>query len=326
MRINFGLLPVFVLLISSVAAQDIEGSKDHPVVSRYPGSTIQWYVVDNHRPYRLPVGPVTGYRAIDKWIDTAGRVSRIYYALDGGNRTHSEVYKNYMDALQNAKFEILAEGLVAQGVRGGGIGSRQWQGVFFGANPFNSPGPVNEMTAGTATSGGSGTIIAKKTRPAGTAYVAVSVYQFRDNRVSTLVDVIEVEAAETGLIVVNAEAIGAGIKENGRVVLEGILFDFDKATLKPESKAAFDQIAVYLKANPDKNFYVVGHTDSKGTFPYNQKLSSDRARAVVDALIKDYGIASARLEPHGIGPLAPVFANASDASRERNRRVELVEH
>lgn len=91
------------------------------------------------------------------------------------------------------------------------------------------------------------------------------------------------------------------------------------------SKAALDAIAEYLNTNPDKSFYVVGHTDSKGTFGYNHKLSSDRAQTVADALEMDYGIASGRLEPHGVGPLVPVFSNESDVGRNKNRRVELVE-
>ncbi|MBU2477986.1 MAG: OmpA family protein, partial [Gammaproteobacteria bacterium] len=176
-----------------------------------------------------------------------------------------------------------------------------------------------------ATSGGGGTIVASKERAAGTAYVIVTVYQFRADRISTLIDIVEVEAAETGLVVVDAEAIGSGIEENGRAVLDGILFDFDKATLKPESNAALQQIAAYLKQQSDKRFYVVGHTDSKGTFAYNQNLSAERAQAVVDALKKEHGIAAARLDAHGVGPLTPVFANASDSGRDKNRRVELVE-
>ena len=61
------------------------------------------------------------------------------------------------------------------------------------------------------------------------------------------------------------------------------------------------------------------------TFAYNRKLSADRAMAVADALKRDFGIASERLEPHGVGPLVPVFANSTDAGREKNRRVELVQ-
>ncbi|MCL4217470.1 MAG: OmpA family protein [Candidatus Hydrogenedentes bacterium] len=325
MRVVLALLLAAGSFGMTALAQDIAGSQDHPIITRYPGSVIQWYSVENHRPFKLPIGPVTGYRAIDDWIETEGRVTRIYYALEGGARTHDEVYLNYKEALEKADFEILAEGLAPAGTRGGPVGSRQWREVYMLTNPFNSDGAVNNMAAGSATSGGSGCVIARKERPEGTAYVAVTVYQFRDDHVATLVDIVEVAQAETGLIVVDAAAIGRGIEEKGRVVLDGVLFDFDKATLMAESKAALDEIAKYLKANSSQTFYVVGHTDSKGTLEYNQKLSADRAKAVVDALVKDYGIAADRLSGHGVGPLVPVFTNESDAGRERNRRVELVE-
>jgi OOP family OmpA-OmpF porin len=70
---------------------------------------------------------------------------------------------------------------------------------------------------------------------------------------------------------------------------------------------------------------VVGHTDMKGKLGYNMDLSQRRARAVVTALTNDYGIASSRLEPQGVGPLVPVMTNQQDGGRAKNRRVELVE-
>lgn len=316
---------LFTLFLNTASAQDVDGSQDHPLITRYPGSVIQWYVVENYRPYKVALGPVTGYRAIDEWIETEGQVTRIYYALEGGERSFGEVWKNYRDALAAAGFEILADGMHNASSRSADVGSPRWQQVLFAENPFTQPGAVNAMVSGSSSSGGRGSIVATKERAAGTVYVLVSVYQFRDNTVSTLVDIVEVEAAETGLIVVDAEAIGAGIEENGRVVLDGVLFDYDKATLKAESKAALAEIAAYLAANSDKSFYVVGHTDSKGTFAYNQGLSADRARAVADALVTDYGVDRDRLQAHGAGPLVPVFSNTSDAGREQNRRVELVE-
>lgn len=325
MRIATMLFLTGLLLGLPAQAQDVEGSQDHPLITRYPGSIIQWYSVENYRPFRLPVGPITGYRHIDEWIDTEGQVTRLYYELNGGERTHSEVYANYKQALESADFELLAEGLFVESSRRPEIGSRAWQEVFFRENPFNKQGPVSAMVSGSASSGGSGSLIARKERAAGTVYVAVSVYQFRSTTVSTLVDVVEVEQAETGLIAVDAEAIGAGIEEAGRVVLDGLLFDFDKATLQPASAPVLDQMAIYLKANPDKQFFVVGHTDAQGELAYNLSLSADRARAVVDALVETHGIARDRLEPHGVGPLVPVFANTSEAGRDRNRRVELVE-
>lgn len=325
MRTLYFVTAIVLGLTGAAAAQDVAGSEDHPMISRYPGSSIAWYLVDNNRPYRIPVGPVTGYRSIDEWVETQGRITRIYYVLDGGARTETEVFQNYQDAVKSAGFEVLAEGIHQASARSVEVGSQQWQQVLYIENSFPTGEPVNEMVRGSSTSGGRGSIVAKKERAEGTAYLVVSVYQFREDRVSILVDVIEVAAAETGLITIDAEAIGRGIAEEGRVVLDGIFFDFDKATLQPASKDALEQIAIFLKGAPDLKFYVVGHTDSKGTLAYNRDLSAARAKAVADALSADHGIAKDRLEPHGVGPLSPVFANASDAGRERNRRVELVE-
>jgi outer membrane protein OmpA-like peptidoglycan-associated protein len=313
-----------VLFAAPTLAQDIEGVVEHPMIERYPGQVIAWQHIENYQPYRVAVGPVTGYRQIADWIDTEGRVTRTFYKLEGEDRSYSEVYKNYLDALIAEDFEILGEGFTADR-KGTAVGSRQWMEVTFGANPAAKPGAVGTMFSGTSSSGGAGAIVATKERAAGTVYVVAYVEQHSKNYIGALIDIVEVEAAETGLIVVDAEAMGSDIDEYGRVVLDGIVFDFDKATLKAESKAALDAIAAYLGSNPDKHFYVVGHTDAEGTFAYNRKLSSDRAQAVVDALRQDYGVASERLAPYGVGPLSPVFSNNSDSGRERNRRVELVE-
>lgn len=305
-------------------AGDIDGVQEHPLVSRYPGQEIRWQHIENYMPYRVPVGPVTGYRQIDDWIETAGRVTRTFYRYQGADRTYGEIYQNYLEAFSAEGFEILGAGNLPDR-KGNGIGSRTWQNVLYAENAATKPGEVGTMFSGTSSSGGAGSIVARKDRAAGMVYVVLTVEQHSANYVGTLIDVIEVEAVETGLVVVDAEAIGADIEEYGRVVLDGLFFDFDKATLQPQSAQALEQIATFLRDNADKQFYVVGHTDSVGTFSYNQKLSADRARAVVDELMQRYAIGATQLEPHGVGPLTPVFSNGTDAGRERNRRVELVE-
>jgi outer membrane protein OmpA-like peptidoglycan-associated protein len=318
------LVVCLYIVASAAVAQDVEGVIEHPMIERYPGQVIAWQHIENYQPYKVAIGPVAGYRSIADWIETEGRVTRTFYKYEGEDRTFSEIYKNYLDALKQQGFEIIGEGMSADR-KGVAVGSRQWMEVTFRANPAAKPGAVGTMFAGTSSSGGAGAIVASKERAAGLAYVVVYVEQHSKNYVGTLIDIVEVEAAETGLVVVDAEAIGSDIEEYGRVVLDGIVFDFDKATLRAESNAALEAIVSYLRANPEKQFYVVGHTDSKGTFDYNRTLSADRARAVVEALKNDYDIASGRLQPHGVGPLVPVFSNGSDAGRERNRRVELVE-
>jgi len=319
---------LFLILAASAAAsagaQDIDGVTEHPMISRYPGQEIRWQHIENYMPYRVPVGPVTGYRAIGDWIDTEGRVTRTFYRLQGEGRSFSEVYRNYLDSLTAQDFEILAEG-ISEDRKGVAAGSRQWMEVLYRENPPGKPGEVGTMFAGSASAGGAGSIVARKERAAGTVYAVISVEQHAADYVGTLIDIIEVEAAETGLVAVDPDAIGSDIDEYGRVVLDGVFFDHDKATLKPESAQALTAIATYLAANPDKSFYVVGHTDSVGTFAYNRKLSADRARAVVDALRLEHGVDPVRIEPHGVGPLVPAFANATETGRERNRRVELVQ-
>ena len=319
------LVLALACLAGSLSAQDIPGASDHPIVTRYPGSVIRWYAEEGHLAYRIPTGPVTGYRQVAEGLDVEGKVTRIYYTLDGTTRTDDEVYRNYRTAFERGGFEILAAGYLPAGRRGAGVGGPTHREVLFRSNPWNDTrGAVNEMARGSATSGGGGTIMARKARGADTAYVVVTVYRYRADRISTLVDVIEVSAAETGLVSVDAEAIRAGLAADGRVVLDGLYFDTDKATLQPASAPTLAQIAAFLASVPDQRFFVVGHTDATGTFDHNSRLSTDRATTVVEALVREHGIARARLVPHGVGPLVPAATNATDGGRSRNRRVELV--
>lgn len=312
-----------VLFAGNAVADDVAGSEDHPILTRYPGSTIQWHDIQNFSPYKIATGPVTGYRKIDDWVETQGRLTRIYYVLDG-ERTHGEVYENYRKALLDNGFDLLADGFFADGSRSPEVGSRKWFEPYFAENPL-PPGEGIELLAGSSTSGGSAFLAATRDRAGGPVFVAITITQQRADRVTYLIDVVEVDDVETDLVVIDAEAIGRDIGDYGRVTLTGLQFDHDKATLKSESKPALDEIAKFLAANAAMNFFIVGHTDSTGGFEYNRSLSEERAAAVRQALVNDYGVAGERLEAHGVGPLSPIFTNRMDRGREQNRRVELVE-
>ena len=118
-------------------------------------------------------------------------------------------------------------------------------------------------------------------------------------------------------------AMQKSLAESGRVAIYGVYFDTDKAVVKPESKAALDEMGKLLNANPNLKVYVVGHTDNQGTLAGNMDLSQKRADAVVKALEAGYKIPAARLSPR-VASLAPVAANDAEAGRAKNRRVELV--
>lgn len=91
---------------------------------------------------------------------------------------------------------------------------------------------------------------------------------------------------------------------NKPVVIDNIFYDFDKATLRPESKAGLDEMAQVLRDNPNVTIEMASHTDRKGTEEYNIDLSSRRARSVIDYLIS-VGISPDRLQSQGYGKSRP---------------------
>jgi outer membrane protein OmpA-like peptidoglycan-associated protein len=126
-------------------------------------------------------------------------------------------------------------------------------------------------------------------------------------------------------IVANADAFGKDIKSTGHAAVYGIHFDTGKSEVKPESQPALQEVAKLLSSDPSLKLLVVGHTDSVGQLEANMKLSLARAEAVVQALVKNHGIAPGRLQAQGAGPIAPVTTNRTEEGRAKNRRVELVE-
>jgi OOP family OmpA-OmpF porin len=122
----------------------------------------------------------------------------------------------------------------------------------------------------------------------------------------------------------NAGALLNDIKTTGHAAVYGIHFDTGKSDLKPESHQALGEIAKLLAMDSALKLYVVGHTDNVGGLGANMKLSQDRAGAVLQALVRDHGIAATRLKSFGAGPYAPVSTNDTEDGRVKNRRVELV--
>lgn len=108
-----------------------------------------------------------------------------------------------------------------------------------------------------------------------------------------------------------------------------VLFDFDKADLKPAATESLTKVAEVLRASGQAPATIVGHTDGKGAADYNQKLSERRAAAVKDWLVRTGKIAASRLTAKGMGMKQPIAPNAkpdgSDDSegRAKNRRVEI---
>ena len=296
-----GLLLLLTPVILIAQRPDVAGAKDHPLITRYPGTTITNYKVNEFDEFNLPLGRVnaagTGFVKSQK---VEGKVTQIYYEYPDG-RSLLEVYRNYEEALKKSGFAVL---FACEGEQGCGFGilkllpqrSDQWGGAH------------RQLSA-------------KLSRAAGEVYVSLHL----NNRNGVQLDVIEPKPMDAGLVTVDAAFLGNEISRNGHIAVYGILFDSGKSEVKPESDSALAEIAKLMAKNPELKLYVVGHTDATGNIKSNMDLSQRRAEAAVKVLTGKLGVAAARLQAWGDGPTAPVATNRTEEGRAKNRRVELVE-
>jgi OOP family OmpA-OmpF porin len=283
--------------------RDVAGAKDFPGIGRFGGSVITGYQVKDFDATRMQAAPFKDGNPADA-RRLEGRITRIAY------RTHPgpsilEVSRNFETQLAKAGFETL---LACDTDACGGI-------------PFTEAIdalPVPQMWvdgfnyhyyAGRKADGGRET------------YASVIVSE-NNREITAQLTIAELGAIENKMV--DAAVMAKGLGETGHIALYGIYFDTDKAVIKPESRPTLEQIAKLLSGQPQLNVFIVGHTDSQGAFDYNLDLSRRRAEAIAAELVKSYRIAQPRLRTAGVGLLAPIGSNATDAGRALNRRVELV--
>lgn len=298
---------------SAFAQQDVKGSKDHPLVGRFPGSIIYLYQASDFDAYEIGLGRLVSSDRWERSEKLEGKVTRITYVTP---QTASvlAIIRTYEAGLKKAGFEILFSADQRH------LGTMTLFDLWYDrANP--DPGGRRFLLGNKSPQ----YLVAKLRRQEGDVYVAV--YASLGNPTfsgypSVQVDVVEVKGLESELL--TAKTMAEQIEKAGRIAIYSIYFDFDKAEIKPESEPTLKEIATLIQGNPRLNLYVVGHTDNAGTLPYNMDLSQRRAGSVVKALAAKYGIGGKRLHAAGVGPLGPVASNKTDDGRAKNRRVELV--
>lgn len=312
-----GAMLISTAMSGAVLAEtgDLNGSQDHPLISRFKGSTIFAYTVRNFDEYTLPLSKLEN----DKLAQSQkleGKVTQITYSSPK-DRSILEIYRNYEKALKKAGFKILFSG------KNQDLG-QAWLKYFVNATPRVTYYGVPDL--GTRLGGGDYYYLnACLSRPAGDVYASLCVATgWYQTWPVTHLDVIEVKPMETDMVTVDAKALAKDLDQTGHVAVYGIYFDTGKADVKPESAPTLKEIAKLMEQNPALKLYVVGHTDNVGALAANMELSLNRAKAVNEILVKDHRVTAARLEAHGVGPLAPVASNTAEAGRAKNRRVELV--
>lgn len=294
--------------------KDKGGSADHPLISRYPGSYIEDYKQVDYEEFSIPIGIADKKTRKLPMLDVVGDLTQITYVVK--NVSTIKIYHNYLSALIKEGFETVFT--CQKNACSNNSRSRLIREDLIKLGDILALKGVNNYWRQPRYQ------VMKSTFEGQTTYVAFFIGNYKgDSRIQLLV--MRTEPLITGLIETNSDKVLEQLKQKGKASIYGVLFDYDKAVIKPESKQSLDVIAQVLEKNKKLSLYVVGHTDDKGSAEYNLDLSKRRANAVVKALISDYGIAKTRLIPQGVGPYSPAATNKNELGRELNRRVELVE-
>ncbi len=315
------------LLAGASIAADVAGSSDHPLVGRYQGSEIVGYRVTDFDEVKIVEAPFDPAQAGDRtgpgFKTLEGRIVLIYYKLPEGRST-LEVLRNFQDSLKSKGFTIV---FTCNAADGSCFESKQPDAGYFVGNalgdPLTLPKLMDDYVHNFFEQGGR-YFLARLDRPEGAVYVSLALGESSRGNVAVL-RVVETKEMESGKIeFLSSSQMQQAIEGAGKVSLYGILFDFDKDTLKPESAPTLDEITKLLAAKPELKLKIVGHTDNQGTADYNLDLSKRRAANVVAALVQERGIAADRLSSEGAGLTQPVAPNDTEEGRAKNRRVELI--
>ncbi len=289
---------------------DIENGSDYPLVSRFKGSVMEWYAVENFdRYYMLSLKD----NALDKY-EIDGKITRIQYSSQAEHSVY-EIYKSYEEALKTAGFEILLK--LDKTNCALNLSESLYVGEFDGLNAL----PAGQSIKPDFNEGEFAYLSAKKKIDDMDVYVVVYVTK-RSFPLITF-DAVEVKSMDKGLVSVND--LEKGIAAKGHIAVYDIHFESGKSDIMPESAEALKNVADYLNNHTNTKYMVVGHTDNVGDFNSNLELSKSRADAVVNELVTKYRVKTEQLKAYGDGSTAPVASNSTDEGKAKNRRVEIVE-
>jgi outer membrane protein OmpA-like peptidoglycan-associated protein len=274
----------------AAAQQDTENCKDHPLFNRMPNHYISICDHSQFEMRRFSVGPADK-EGRTRLQEVEGEFWVIQYNFkEGATRASGlQIQRNFQNAARQAGGSV--EGSYPPHC------DHQLDESFREGNSCTDYGTTLKLTKGGKEVWAFVTTMAEGYK----LYVLERGEMAQDISVNDLVDKLNKEGFLT--LYVN--------------------FDTGKATIKPESDKTLDDAAAVLKAATALKIEVGGHTDNVGTAQSNEKLSAERAQAVMAALVKR-GVAANRLTAKGYGQSAPVADNRTEDGRAKNRRVELV--
>jgi OmpA-OmpF porin, OOP family len=281
----------------ALAQDDAEGCKDHPLLTRMPNTYIYECKSVQFDLRGFPVGPpiTQDNNGLTKIVDVEGPAWFISYRQKDSVTTPPsglQILRNFENATRKAGGTI--EGSYPGWCKAGYDGEKM---------PFMGNGCMSYALSAKFVKGGKETFLFMQANNDGSYQVTVSEREEMKQEVSV-------------------NEIADQLTKEGFITLY-VNFDTGKSTIKPDSAKTLDDAAAALKVAAGLKVEVGGHTDNVGTPDANMKLSEERAKAVMAALV-ERGVAADRLTAKGYGQTAPIADNRTEDGRAKNRRVELV--
>jgi len=284
---------------SPAAAQNAAGCKDHPLFSRVPNYEIYNCMNADFDAIDFPKPGLKQWEKSEDYESIEGKVYNVSYKLKTGATPASslQIIRNFQNAVK---------------ATGGTV-----MGDF--ANPFRAS-LTRSMQKYMVES------------PGGTSYDRYTTLKLTKGNSEYWVNIAASDSYEDyNVVVVERQAMKQDVSVNelvDKLNKEGFItlyinFDTGKSTIRADSNKTLDEAAKVLEVASTLKIEVAGHTDNVGGQNFNQKLSMDRANAVMAALVKR-GIAANRLSAKGYGQTVPIADNRTEDGRAKNRRVELV--
>ncbi len=326
MKIARMFLIIFTLAsgVAHANETDLEDSKDHPEIPRVKGTWIDGYAYSQYDAGLFAIGDDEGFPTV---VRPEGKRTRIIY-IGQEDQSSLQLFRNFQRAfaqmgelaeVYSCHREACDDAYVADKVVWPGdsrfetneLKRHHYGNVYTHDDPMYFHGTVQKGDTLYHVS-----VFTSMTRH-GHAGIA-------DGRPIANLEIVEVEEFEPSLVDIDASEITSQLETRGHVALYGIQFDFDSATLQEASLPTIAEVAKTLQADKNVSVFVVGHSDSEGSYEYNRELSEKRAASVVEVLAANHGIDPDRLVAAGVGPVAPKASNDSEDGRTLNRRVEIV--
>lgn len=293
---------LFLLVFSTVPgwSANAENCQDHPLFSRMSNYEIYWCTSSEFDAVAFPKPELKEWSNPEDYTSVEGKIYAISYKLKEGApaSTSLQIIRNFQNAVKTSGGTVLGD---------------YQTGAVFPSLPESATKFLGES-------------------PGGTFYERYTTMTLTKNGSNFWIYLCASDDYQDYmLLLVEKQEMKQEISINelvNQINKVGFLtyyinFDTGKSIIKPESESSIEQIAALLKGSPSLKVSIEGHTDNVGSPESNMKLSEDRAKAVMDAVVAK-GISSDRLKAVGRGQEAPIADNRKEEGRALNRRVEVV--